>query len=76
MPPYTFPSDLLSLQRDVQDTYAALAAPRPGNPTTLRRRLHQLSAQLTAHPYWRGIPGGGRAARVELRRQARRSHEA
>lgn len=68
----TFPDDLLTLQRDVQSTYAALAAPRPSSPTALRRRLHRLTAQLTDHPYWEGVPGGGRAAQVELRRQARR----
>lgn len=72
MPAYTFPQDLLTLQRDMQHTYEALAEPRPSSPTVLRRRLHRLSAQLTAHPYWKGVPGGGRAARVELRRQARR----
>lgn len=72
MAAYTFPDDLLTLQRDMLSTYEALAAPRPSSPTALRRRLHRLSALLTAHPYWKGIPGGGRAARVELRRQARR----
>ncbi|MFF3177918.1 hypothetical protein ACFVQ0_35465 [Streptomyces sp. NPDC057900] len=72
MSSHTFPDDLLTLQRSWQDTYAALAASRPESPATLRRRLHRLSVLLAVHPYWESAPGGGRSARVELRRQARR----
>jgi hypothetical protein len=72
MPAHTFPHDLLLLQRSWQNTYEALAAPRPQAPTVLRRRLHRLSVLLTTHPYWANAPGGAAAGRVELRRQARR----
>ncbi|MEV6941993.1 hypothetical protein AB0N07_08305 [Streptomyces sp. NPDC051172] len=45
-----FPDDLAQAQQDWSATYRRLAE-HPGR-TELRRRLHQLSAQLYFHPYW------------------------
>jgi hypothetical protein len=64
------PDDLVRTQAAWNATYAALAAPRPGDTTTLRRRLLILSGRLLWHPYWKtahSVP----AARMELRRLAR-----
>ncbi|MEU3957735.1 hypothetical protein AB0F45_36565 [Streptomyces achromogenes] len=51
-------------------TYDALAAPRPRDTTTLRRRLLRLSVRLWWHPYWETAPSVP-MARYELRRLAR-----
>jgi hypothetical protein len=70
-PPFRFPEDLISLQRDWRQTYANLAqAPAGAGTTVLRRRLPILSGSLCAHPYWTAS-AGWRAAGVELRRAAR-----
>jgi hypothetical protein len=64
------PDDLVRTQAAWNATYAALAAPRPGDTTTLRRRLLILSGRLLWHPYWKtahSVP----AARMELRLLAR-----
>jgi len=45
-----FPDDLTQAQQDWSATYRRLVE-HPGG-TELRRRLHQLSAQLYFHPYW------------------------
>ncbi|MEV5899922.1 hypothetical protein [Streptomyces sp. NPDC052127] len=62
-----FPHDLVQAQDAWNATYRALAAPRPRNPTALRRRLLRLSVRLWWHPYWTH----GAAGRGELRRQGR-----
>ncbi|XMA35567.1 hypothetical protein O1157_00150 [Streptomyces albogriseolus] len=51
-------------------TYQALAAPRPRDTTTLRRRMPPLSVRLWWHPYRVTVPSMP-AARTELRRLAR-----
>lgn len=69
-PPFRFPEDLLTLQREWQQTYAELAqAPARAGTTVLRRRLIVLSGNLCTHPHWAAT--GWRAGGVELRRAAR-----
>ncbi|MBT2392578.1 hypothetical protein J7E87_24895 [Streptomyces sp. ISL-1] len=62
-----FPHDLVRAQHDWNRTYAALAAPRPGNTTVLRRRLLRLSVEVFWHPFWSTGRGRSPAARVALR---------
>jgi len=51
-----FPDDLVQTQAAWNATYAALAAPRPRETTTLRRRLLRRSVRLRWHPYWETAP--------------------
>jgi hypothetical protein len=69
------PHDLVQTQRRWNRTYAELAASRTDR-TELRRRLLRLSSRLLWHPFWKTRAGQSPAARVELRRQARRWPEA
>ncbi|MER7760525.1 hypothetical protein [Streptomyces sp. NPDC097619] len=67
-----FPEDLVRLQAARLATYQELARQPPGaGNTLLRRRLIRLSAEVSAHPYWR-TPGGSQGQLAELSRQARR----
>ncbi|MFJ8770516.1 hypothetical protein [Streptomyces clavifer] len=72
MESFPFPDDLVQAQRAWHAAYRDLAAPRPRHTTALRRRLLVLSVRIQWHPFW-STPGGRvPAARVELRRLARR----
>ncbi|OON82879.1 hypothetical protein [Streptomyces tsukubensis] len=67
----TFPPDLIRLQNDWIRAYDDLAQRSPADSATVpRRRLLLLSCRLINHPHWSG-PAEWRAARTELRRQAR-----
>ncbi|MFD6418674.1 hypothetical protein [Streptomyces sp. NPDC060194] len=66
-----FPDDLVRTQHAWNATYAALAAPRPRDTTTLRRRLLLLSGRLWRHPYWATVPSVP-TARCDLRQLVRR----
>jgi hypothetical protein len=70
MPNTTLPHDLVQAQQALTRTYAALAAPRPGNYTALRHRMLQLSQQVFWHPYW-STTSGRSTGLAELRQQAR-----
>ncbi|MGP3691078.1 hypothetical protein ACTVZO_41505 [Streptomyces sp. IBSNAI002] len=66
-----FPDDLLALQSAWLRAYEALASTPAGMGTTVhRRRLILLSCAIEAHGFW-AVPGRSRAARAELRSQAR-----
>ncbi|MFD8212535.1 hypothetical protein ACFV2U_02055 [Streptomyces sp. NPDC059697] len=65
-----FPDDLVQMQHAWNAAYEALAAPRPGDITALRRRLLRLSVRLWWHPYWKSVTSAP-AARTELRGPAR-----
>jgi hypothetical protein len=65
-----FPDDLVQTQHAFNATCEALAAPRPRDTTTLRRRLVLLSVRLWWHPYWETAPSVP-AARTRLRQMAR-----
>ncbi|MEU7429096.1 hypothetical protein [Streptomyces sp. NPDC040750] len=65
-----FPDDLVQTQAAWNATYNALAAHRPRDTTTLRRRLLLLSVRLRWHPCWETVPSVP-AARYELRHLAR-----
>ncbi|MEU5416699.1 hypothetical protein [Streptomyces clavifer] len=72
MESFPFPDDLVQAQLAWLAAYRELAAPRPRHTTALRRRLLVLSVRIQRHPFW-STPGGRvPAARVELRRLARR----
>ncbi|MFD3939823.1 hypothetical protein ACFWSF_33030 [Streptomyces sp. NPDC058611] len=71
MESFRFPDDLVALQAAWLRAYDALARAQAGADTAvLRRRLIVLSCRLYGHPYW-AAPGGSRAAKRELCRQAR-----
>lgn len=72
---YIFPHDLLQAQRDWYAVYAQLAdrttTSTAARTTTLRRRLHRLSVQVSTHPYWEAHTGRAPEARMALRQLAR-----
>ncbi|MEV4966562.1 hypothetical protein ACFWZA_01610 [[Kitasatospora] papulosa] len=72
MESFPFPDDLIHAQQAWQTTYRQLATPRPRHTTALRRRLLALSVRIQRHPFWSTPSGRVPAARVELRRTARR----
>ncbi|GGY13665.1 hypothetical protein GCM10010510_69640 [Streptomyces anandii JCM 4720] len=59
-----FPDDLVQTQTAWNDTYQALAAPRPRNTTALRRRLLLLSVRLGGTPTGRRPLGAGGTVRA------------
>ncbi|MFJ1804451.1 hypothetical protein [Streptomyces sp. NPDC088180] len=63
-----FPDNLIRAQQDWHYRYRALAVPRPGRATELRRRLLLLSVRIEWHPFWSTPAEWMPAARVELRR--------
>lgn len=69
---FTYPDDLVQAQRAWLATYRELATPRSNHTTALRRQLLALSDQVRWHPFWSTPAGRTPAARVELRRVARR----
>ncbi|MFE2038470.1 hypothetical protein ACFXBB_35655 [Streptomyces scopuliridis] len=69
--PPPFPPDLLQAQLEWTRTYEALAEPRPGNLTALRRRLLRFSRTIARHPHVQVPNGRAPAAWGELRRAAR-----
>lgn len=72
MESFPFPDDLVQTQRAWHAAYRELATSRPRHTTELRRRLLVLSVRIQWHPFW-STPGGRvPAARVELKRLARR----
>ncbi|MEU4266179.1 hypothetical protein ACYCCF_30000 [Streptomyces argenteolus] len=70
-----FPDDLVQAQQAWHAAYRQLAAPRPRHTTALRRRLLVLSVRMQWHPFWSTPGGRNPAARVELRRLARRQEQ-
>lgn len=68
------PPDLVAAQREWHRTYAALAAPAPADPTTLRRRLLLLSTRIWWHPAW-GSPGRRTSRGPEVAALRRRARE-
>ncbi|MFF2173261.1 hypothetical protein [[Kitasatospora] papulosa] len=72
MESFPFPDDLIHAQQAWHATYRQLATPRPRHTTALRRRLLVLSVRIQWHPFWSTPSGRVPAARVELRRMARR----
>ncbi|MFF7331818.1 hypothetical protein [Streptomyces sp. NPDC008150] len=65
-----FPDDLVRIQHAWNTTYRALAAHRPQEAATLRRRLLRLSVRLWWHPFWNGTTQASEL-RGELRRAVR-----
>ncbi|WP_405628032.1 hypothetical protein [Streptomyces sp. NBC_01174] len=75
MESFPFPDDLVQAQQAWHAAYRELAMPRPRHTTALRRRLLVLSVRIQWHPFW-STPGGNvPAARMELRRLARRQEQ-
>lgn len=72
MESFPFLDDLIQAQRAWYAAYRELAQPRPRHTTTLRRGLLHLSVRIQWHPFWSTPCGRVPAARVELRRLARR----
>ncbi|MFJ4972692.1 hypothetical protein [Streptomyces sp. NPDC088755] len=72
MESFPFPNDLIRAQRAWHAAYRELSSPRPRHATELRRRLLDLSCRIQWHPFWSTPPGRTPAARVELKRRARR----
>lgn len=73
MPRYDFPDHLVQAQIAWHATYQRLAAAAAASAletAALRRRLQQLSVQITADPYWAAIPGRAPAARMALKQLA------